>query len=492
MYSAIQGSASSSTRLDAEHLPVELGCLILEQLSSHRDLLSMIEAYPEWVMSLWQSYPQQLFPRALDNMFNELDGFCHHDALVAFHVRRIRREYAEWMRPRHETQDDRDELERMFRKILNLECDDHMLALEPSLTTILDFGDLVRDVNSLTDRYSNDAWARIHDIAQKTGTHSSSASPSNQPDIQLNAEERACFQLNFLDVEIYLLTKFWTNDEGERYIFNMGPDIEHIIPHSEADVREEFDSCLRYIFDAYRTYLKETARALGLPELPTRDDCAWVRDWHEDYEYDYPDYPVQATRDTSTIFAQRSISEEQRFLLWLCEFGIGPLVKAHGAESGERRDELLRHFGLQKIWDTVELRHRFYRYDACVDHPHPSPGREPIRNPRNRHPIMNLYGRDRHQRYARRSSSWACASAFLEWSHAPGKRFSTRDDIVLNERGRWITMSDTDKGATDWNPFKLKSILNNNSGVPHGHPYMFDEDKYQFRSLPSRIHLVLP
>ncbi|KAL1863122.1 hypothetical protein Daus18300_008114 [Diaporthe australafricana] len=507
MAPTIQSLAKPSDRLALDRLektPADIQFMILQYTSSHDDLLSLMQAYPEWVMPLWKDYPRQLFQQAWDNILSEIAPSVGVEAVIAYHVRNIRKQYATAMEHRHETQEDRDGLEKSLRDVLDPNSDE-LPELNQSLDTILGFGDVIRDVNSLTDRYSNDAWNRIRDIARKTGTMPTSpADNRNLPAIQLTAVEREGFQLAFLRVEIYLLTKYWTNNEEERHMIDVGAHIEPFIPHHiEWDMpRRKFDSCIRYIFHAYRQHLKKTAKELKVPQLPDRDDLPWVQNWYEGSKYEHPDYIVQTTSDTVTKFAQRSISEEQGFLLWLCEFGIGPLVQTHNAEDTVRREEVLRQFSRRHIWETVELRHQFSRYDVLIDQLPPgiSPNDAAYQFiPRNKHPVMSLYGQDEHQSYATSSYSaaWACASRFLIWrfkieNMVMVRNLRVRGDITLNDHGRWITFSDTDRGMSPWNHLWCTDPNAPRNAVPHGHPYMFDPVKYEFRSQPTRIHMITP
>lgn len=493
MATASQMIAKPSNWLDGGRIPAEVKLTILEYTASHDDLLSLIEAYPEWVLPLWERYPSPLFHRAWDNVLNNIDQGVIAEAIYVYQIRKIRQDYATAMGSSNETQQDRDRLENDLREVIS-QNDNPRLHVERSIDSIFDLGKIVQDVNSLTDRYANDAWKRIRHIAEETGTGPLSSTSDNPPPIRLTRMERFKFNRAFLRVEIYLLTKYWTNAQDERHILDMGADIEEFIPHSEdlSGERLAFDSCLRYMFHAYRRHLKKTANELGVSELPTRDDLPWVRNWDEDYEYEYQDYPTVTTDDPVLNFAQRSISEEQRFLLWLCESGIGPLEQTHQAEDGERRDELIRQFSRRHIWDTVELRHRFSRYDYCVDEPLSRIWHgHNIRKARNKHPIMGLYGRGAHQRYSFLPSKWACASDFLNWSFKESSsKLRTRDDITLNEHGRWLTRSDTDSWMGNWKPFCLKDRVHYD--VPHGHPYMMDREKYDFRSQPKYLHLIAP
>lgn len=488
-----QTSNQPSNWLDGHQIPDEIKLMILEYTSSHEDLLSLIEAYPEWVLPLWDRYPSALFNRAWDNVLNDIHPNVRNETILVYYIRQVREDFATEMGSSHETEQDRDELADTLHAILNLPDDLSFLA-DPGLDAILGLAKVVQDVKSLTFRYSNDAWNRIRSIAEETGTGPDcSTGLDDLPTIQLTKSEEVKFNRAFLRVEIYLLTKYWTNAQGERHNLDMRAHIERFIPHGGHDLieRDEFDSCLRYIFNAYRRHLKKTAKELGAPEVPTRDDLPWVRNWAEDYNYQYEDYPATTPDNPIMEFAQRSVSEEQRFLLWLCEFGIEPLEQTHQAQNGLRRDELIQQFSRRDTWETVELRHRCSRYDYCVDEPL-SRLEYRFRKHRNRHPIMSLYGRDRHQRYGAISAKWACASAFLDWKFtSPTSRtLRSRGDITLNEHGRWITLSDTDAGVGNWNPFELKGMAHYR--VPHGHPYMFDRGMYEFRSLPKRVWLYSP
>ncbi|KAI7782224.1 hypothetical protein LA080_013770 [Diaporthe eres] len=500
MASTSQAIVKPPNWLDGSRIPAEIKLIILENITSHHDLLSLIKVYPEWVLELWKTYPKQLFPRAWINVFNEIDEDLIPELNWVYHIRKIRKNYEEFMWPCRETQWHRDQLQDALRALLSTD-DIKFPAVEASLDSVLDLGKIVRDVYSLTFRYSNDAWKRIHHIAEETGTGSvSSTGHTTPPAIQLTVSERFKFARAFFRVEIYLLTKYWTNLEGERHILNMGTDILEFIPHSRDDEeRGEFDSCLRYMFHAYRRLLKMTAKELGAPELPTRDDLPWVRTMEEDYsgEYQFKDYPTMKTDNPIFKFAQRSISEEQCFLLWLCEYGIATLEKIHQVERTVRRDDFIRCFSEQRhSWETVKLRHRLFRYDSCVEEPlsrlHSWTGSSENNMERNRHPVMSLYGRGRHTRYADVPSKWACASAFLNWSakEPASGWFIERGDITLNMHGRWITLSDTDSGAYRWKPFCLKDKIH--GGVPHGHTYMLTHEKYEFRSLPKQVFLIQP
>lgn len=500
--------ATPKNWLDGHQIPAEVKLTILEHISSHDDLVSLIDAYPEWVLPLWEKYPVQLIRRALDNVLKGINESLRGKVILVYLIRKAREDYANSMGSSSETQQDRDNLQNNLRRLISWDeeiliqdyidgddlSEEHLPGLDPSLETILDIAKVIQDVDSLTQRYSNDAWKRIRNIADVTGSGSECGSDvSNLPPIKLQRRERWKFRLSFLRVEIYLLTKYWTNEQGERHILDMGREIQRFIPRINAEgyKRPAFDSCLRYMFHAYRSYLKKTARELGAPEVPTRDDLPWVPDWNEAFGYEHEDYPTTKSEDPAVSFAQRSVSEEQAFLLWLCEWGIGNLAQTHQAEDSVRRAEILAQFGRKQTWETVELRHRFSRYDKSVDD-RLSHMRSELSCDRNRHPVMSLYGQNAHQGYPETSPPWACASAFLKWElTGPGSWHPrSRDDITLNEHGRWITMSDTDSGASRWNPFCLKDRMHN--AIPHGHPYLFDREKYEFRSQPIGVWLILP
>lgn len=499
MASTSQAIVKPPNWLDGDRVPAEIKLIILENITGHQDLLSLIEVYPEWVLELWKTYPKQLFPRAWNNVLDEIDEDLIPELNWVYHIRNIRETYTKLMLPYRERQQDRDQLEHALRALLSTD-DIEFPAVEASLKSVLDLEKIVRDVYSLTFRYSNDAWKRIHHIAEETGTGSvSSTGHTTPPAIQLTSRERFKFARAFFRVEIFLLTKYWTNLEGERHILNMGTDILEFIPHSRDDEeRGEFDSCLRYMFHAYRRLLKMTAKELGAPELPTRDDLPWVRTEQESYgDYQFEDYPTMKTDNPIFKFAQRSVSEEQCFLLWLCEHGIATLEKIHQVERTVRRDDFIRCFSEQRrTWETVILRHRLFRYDSCVEEPlsreHSWFGSSDTNMERNRHPVMSLYGQGRHTRYADVASKWACASAFLTWSakEPDAGWFVQRGGITLNMHGRWITLSDTDSEAFEWKPFCLKDRIH--GGVPYGHPYMLTREKYEFRSLPKQVFLIRP
>jgi hypothetical protein len=240
-----------SNWLDEDRIPGELKLRILEHISSHRDLVSLLGAYPTWVNQLWVQYPKQLFPGALDNVLEDIEPEVVAEVFLVYQIRKIRDDYATAMGSSFETELHRRRLQARLRDILNID-NDIFPEPEQSLQTILDIATVIQDVNSLTYRYSNDAWKRIHDIAKRTGTSLDSTDVDNPPAINLVRIERFRFNRAFLRVEIYLLTKNWTNAQDQRHILDMGQHIEAYIPRiMNLDERQEFDSCLRYIFHSY-------------------------------------------------------------------------------------------------------------------------------------------------------------------------------------------------------------------------------------------------
>lgn len=487
MDSRSQTTANPDNWLDGCLIPAELLIKILENIGSHKDLLSLSKTYPQWVSELSDRYLKKRFATLWDDVLGDIDERLHEEVILAYQIRKVRKDYATAMGSSQETQQDRDRLEQSLRGILSLHNEYILPEVEEKLATIFDLADVVRDVTSLTHRYSNDAWERLRGVAEATGTGPVCCTGlNNPPKIKLTRAERFKMHRAFLRVEIYLLTKFWTNSQGERHILDVGDEIEPYIPAASDGERFgryerlQFDSCLRYMFDAYRRYVKDTARALGAPELPPRDDLAWVRNEDEDEGYEFEDYPTPAKGDPALDFAHRSVSEEQGLLLWLCERGIGALEQTHQAGDGERRDELLRHFGRRHVWETVELRHRFSRYDLAVDKALWLTAPEGYYQPeedRNRHPVMSLYGSDEHQRYSSKSSPWACASAFLTWD-CDSSQNSFRADIKLNRQGAYFKEMDTDRGRYVHTLTGRRSILRCTDGFPYGHPYMFESQRH--------------
>lgn len=460
---------------------MELQMNIVQSFTNHADLICLMENCPGLVQEIWQKYPNQLFQRAWDNLLKGIDDDLVGDAIMVYHIRKIRKDYATAMRStqRAERQYDRVWLENDLRAILSLD-DEPTPELETKLETVLDMAEIIHDVNLLTNRYSNDAWKRVHGIAQETGT-----APSKAPGaIRLTRVEGFKFRQAFLRVEIYLLTKYWTNAQDQRHTLDMHEDIETYIPMGHGffcPERRRFDSCLRYIFHAYRRHLKNTARELGVSELPTRDDFAWVRNWDENDDYEYEDYPTTETEDPLVNLKQRSISEEQAFLLFLCESGIGPLRRMHQAKDSARRSEILQQFGRRHVWETVELPHRFSRYDECVAHPYPNNSPYASRR-RNRHPVMSLYREDAHQRYVDDAAPWACAYNFLQWklNLFTAAIIWNRENIALNANGRWIMMGDTDSAHGHWIPFRLRG--REDGPIRPSHPYMLTRERYEMCS----------
>lgn len=485
--------ASLPNWLDGNRIPAELKLIILEHISSHSDLVSLLQVYP-WVNELWDQYPRPLFRRALDNVFEDIDPELKAQVLFVYQIRKTRNDYNIAIGSSDETQSQRDGLQAELREILN-PSNPGWIMVDECLQTILDIGDIIRDVNSLTYRYSNDAWNRIRNIAEQTMKRPYYfPKPENPPPINLTRRERLSFNRAFLKVEIYLLTKYWTDAQDQRHILDMGQDIDAHIPpyHGNIKRRNQFDCCLRYIFHAYRGHLKDTAREIGAPEFPRRDDLQWVPNWFEGKSYQYSDYPTAEHVDPEMAFRHRSISEEQQFLLWLCEFGIGPLEQTHRADNSTRRNELIAQFSRRQIWETVELRHRVSRYDILMDQRHdpykPIWPSHPDQH-RNRHPIMSLFGHDSPLGYyPHYTPAWACASEFLGWDFIFRRHKWWREGITLGRHGRWITLGDTDRGACAHNPFQTKGMLGYRA-VPHGHPYMLDFEKYKLRWMPHGAYV---
>ncbi|ROV93452.1 hypothetical protein VPNG_09609 [Cytospora leucostoma] len=473
-------------------LPTEIKFQILLELNG-RDLLSIAEVDSD-LGDLWDRYPQQICNALFYNSDRPLEPEARPEAFVAFQLREAKREYFESMGDRREGEQDRRGLEETLRNILLGEAwettEDGSDEMDISMEGLAAYSDLVSEVNSLVDRYANDAWKRIQRIASETGTGDPSPADAtlSPQKISLTAEERLPLQRAFIDAEIYLLTTFHHNAQGERHQLDMGDAIHQYVPDSVFArlERRQFDSCMRYIFHAYRTHLRSTARELGVPELPVE------KTWQE---YENGQSPPQkrfkmtlSSRGPSnhaseadakiSEFSHRCIQDEQKFLLWLCEFGLGPLEQTHRASAEERRDEMLEVFAQRHAWGACEL--------TLVDRG-PRPHHNKVRQ---RHPVKSLYGFYRGIEYPRLGTPWACAASFLdwEWVHPNGvSGLRERGDVVLNERGRWITMSDTDGGASKWNPFESRW-----HSVPSDHPYAFDRKTYILRSLPARVHLMAP
>ncbi|KAK7739652.1 hypothetical protein SLS53_005619 [Cytospora paraplurivora] len=475
-------------------LPTEVKFQILLELNG-RDFLSISEVDSD-LGDLWDRYPQQIAYALFNNSNRPLEPEARYEAFVAFQLREAKREYFESMGDRREDEQDRRGLEGTLRTILLGEAwetsEDGSDEMDISMEGLAAYSDLVSEISSLAERYANDAWQRIHRIAAETGTGEPSPADATlcPPKINLTARERLRLQRAFIVVEIYLLTTFHNNAQGERHQFDMGDVIHQFVPDSlfTQPERRQFDSCLRYIFHAYRTHLRSTARELGASELPIE------KTWQEYPNEDDQSPPKKKFKMTLSSrgpsnhaseadaniskFSHRCVQDEQKFLLWLCEFGIGPLEQTHRASATERRSEMLEEFAKSHAWGTCELK--------LVDRA-PRPHRDKFRQ---RHPVRSLYGFYRDIRYPRIGTPWACAASFLdwEWVHPNGvSRLRERGDVVLNERGRWITMSDTDSGASKWNPFESRW-----HSVPSDHPYAFDWKTYIFRSLPARVHLMAP
>lgn len=499
-----------STAMCLSRLPAEIKIHILKYLDG-RDLHSMVRADISY-LHLWQQYPRQIFRAVWNNIFYKLHPEVQYNAYIAFRLREVKREHIETMGNRREDDQDRDVLRETMRSIL-LYGDDkesssdnysHKVEMVVDIESLAAYSDMVSEVDSLVDRYANDAWQRIRGISLETGT--SNPSPAGTihsvTNISLTTEERGLFQRAFVAAEIYLLATFYTNGQGNRYSFKMGRAIHEYVPiitdDSTLQERRRFDSCLRYIFHAYRTHLRRTARELGVPEFPTGHEQLHTG-WAEEeggplckkqcvsassaspayHSGDEKGAVFSKLDDKIRKFAQRSTQDEQRFLLWLCQFGISSLEQIHRASAAVRRAEILRQFSRTQLWDTtVILRHLQYRNPFT---------RTIIRQ---RHPVKNLYGFCSRIEYGICGTPWACASAFLDWEWMVPDRMSglrRRGDVVLNERGRWITLSDTDSGPGDWNPFESRHNV-----VPSEHIYVLDREQYSFRSLPRRIFLLTP
>ncbi|POS71895.1 hypothetical protein DHEL01_v209714 [Diaporthe helianthi] len=398
------------------------------------------------------------------------------------------------MKSRVETQVDRDRLQADLRSVLRTRYEGDAARAVPELErnfqTVISIARIIRDTKWLTHRYSNDAWRRLHEVAERTTYHHEADTLSSRglktpPTINLTEREYFRFNRAFLRVEIYLLTKFWTNRQGQRHMLDMGEVIQDYVPHrSSVLFKHQFGSCMRYIFHALRVFLKKMARDLGAPELPTRDDLQWVPGMYEPADYLYKDVGTITPQGQPNIdFARRSVSEEQRFLLWMCESGIGPLSGMHGHDDSSRRDKLLSLFGQRWSWDTVELTHRVTRYDVGIDR------RVALGDPhRNRHPVKSLYGSDASPRYGERSSPWACACAFLKWTYCSADR---EDLSVMQRQGlklSWYACGllgyDTDGAmgiivvAPPTREDALPTTINPKGVIPHGHDYMLDLERY--------------
>ncbi|ROV91860.1 hypothetical protein VMCG_09181 [Cytospora schulzeri] len=511
---------TSSTSMCLGSLPAEIKLHILKQLDG-RGLHSMIQADSS-CLHLWQQYPRQIFRAVFKNIYYKLHPRAQYNAYIAFRLREAKREHIEEMGNRREDDQDRDVLNETLRSILLDEEEEgeeegkeqssnadgqggQMTEMIMDVDSLAAYSDLVSSVDSLVDRYANDAWRRVQHISLETGTSNPSPAGTiaSNPKINLTSEERGRFQRAFVAAEIYLLTKFYTNGQGQRHRLTMGEVIHFYVPsrtHNPTQgERRQFDSCLRYIFHAYRAHLRRTARELGVPEFPTANEG--TRTGLEEGEDEPPRKRQRLSASSASSihhlreakgteisrldektkkFAQRSISDEQKFLLWLCQFGIGPLEQTHTASAAVRRDEMLKQFSRTQLWDTTTLTLQRRSYTA-------NPTRRALRQ---RHPVKDLYSCHGRLRYGTCGTPWACASAFLDWKWMDPdgtSRLRRRGDVVLNEHGRWITMADTDSGVEDWSPFESQDHV-----VPSEYLYVLDRNKYSFRSLPSRVFLLEP
>ncbi|KUI65818.1 hypothetical protein VM1G_02513 [Cytospora mali] len=487
-------------------LPAEIKIAILKNLDG-RNAYSMFQVDTDFLL-LWQQYTRQICRAIWQNIHHMLHPEARSEAHTVFRLREARREHMEALGARSEDAEARSVLEGKMKAILldhNTAEDESSSSNYSKIESLMDieslvtYSDMVSEVNSLVDRYANDAWQRIRRIALETGTSNPSPADTllSSPKTTLTAEERGRFQKAFLTAEIYLLTTFHTNGQGERHRFDTGGAIYRYIPYvatiSTQAGRRQFDSCIRYIFHAYRAHLRKTARELGVPEFPQQQYNVEDKDepprkrqrifYHSSPEHHSRERerrdPFSGLDEKTRKFAQRTIEDEQRFLLWLCEFGIGPLEQTHKAPSSVRRAEMLEQFGRSHVWDNGARLKHVRHFNSRLNH-----------TIRQQHPVKNLYGFHHCPKYERSGTPWACASVFLEWEWSDPNgmsRIRRRGDVVLNEHGRWITMSDTDSGNSDWNPFESQSYE-----VPEDHPYILDQKQYSFRSLPKRVFLVEP
>lgn len=462
--------------------PIEVKLTTLDYMENPLNLPKLARAHPKYVRGLWDQHPQALYPQAFRNAFSHIEPELKELVIKLYHIRTIRKEYiVSWGYYDH-TGWYKKRLQVRLRKILS---GDDTPELETKLDTILDIWEIIFDVLYLTDRYSSDAWRRIHSIARRSDQEDNlSTDPRDPPPITLNDDERRRFRRAFLRVDIYLLTNFWTNAKGKREMLNMYQHTARCIPHGSMKLaeRQEFDSCLRYMFHAHRGFVKEVARQLCVSEVPPWDDFRRVPGQFDENGYLYKDHKrIIPQQEPRTDFARRSMSEEQRFLLWLCEHGIHRVRKAHENNADERKIELLQDFNKRHSWADIQLRHRFSRYDVYPDRT-TSLNAPPYDPHRNRHPIKNLYGEGKHQGYTETSSPWACAVAFLDWTSIPGPAGSfgrmRREGLALGRIGDRRMRCDTDK---EWGQYMAYSRKGAGMAttVPHGHQYILDPDKYE-------------
>lgn len=151
---------------------------------------------------------------------------------------------------------------------------------------------------------------------------------------------------------------------------------------------------------------------------------------------------------------------------------------------------MLEKFGTSRARDaSVQLTHSGRHAHT---HTHTSTKRGSMR----RHPVKNLYSAGG-VRYSAVGTPWACASAFLGWEWVePGgsSRLRRRGGVVLNERGRWVILSDTDSGVCgNWFPFERPaSACRMVTGDRIDHQYHLDRAQASLRYLPTRIFLMEP
>lgn len=207
-----------------------------------------------------------------------------------------------------------------------------------------DYADMVREVDSLVDRYANDAWRRVQGVAHEMGT-SDQCPPAGHPSgINLTAEERGRFHEGFLSAEIYLLSTFHTDAQGQRHRFDMGLDLfDHVqLGHDRSRNRDrrQLDSCMRYIFHAYRAHLRGTARRSARLRSPRRSSPrmshgrSWRLSWRSSFQGREAGFPRLLPR-LSTEHAKSSSRQT-----WTRRPGCsrrGPLRKSRSSSSGYAR-----------------------------------------------------------------------------------------------------------------------------------------------------------
>ncbi|ROV88169.1 hypothetical protein VSDG_09274 [Cytospora chrysosperma] len=214
--------ALSTVMSTLSRLPAEIKMHILKYLDG-RDLHSMVRADISY-LHLWQQYPRQIFRAVWKNIYYRLHPKVQHNAYVAFRLREAKREHIKDDGNRREDGQDRDVLREIMRSIL-LDDDKkqeysgnrgHKVEMTLDIESLAAYSDLVSEVDSLVDRYANDAWERIRSISSETSTSNPSpagTTPSTAK-ITLTTEERGRFQQAFVAAEIYLLTIFDTNGQA--------------------------------------------------------------------------------------------------------------------------------------------------------------------------------------------------------------------------------------------------------------------------------------